>query len=219
MFISSRSCSTARPPRSAGRRISAGPRRRRRGRSTPSASRRSDGPRGRRRPGTRPGRRTSVQVFEGPKLGPERPSGEAAEDQDDGLLPAVIGQGDAPRLIVRLQGERRRLLAEARPLGGRPDLAGEQALQQRRSATVPPRPAGFPPLAVALGGAGGGIEQVREVILGEELLPVRRLLERLLPFLQRDPAVPIPSICEKRPRAWARPWSSASGATNRDPRR
>ena len=49
-----------------------------------------------------------AEVVEGPKLGPERPSREAAEDQDDGLLPPVVSQGDAPRLIVCLQGERRR---------------------------------------------------------------------------------------------------------------
>jgi len=75
----------------------------------------------------------AVQVFQDPKLGSEGASREAAEDQDDGLLPAVIGQGDTLRLIGCLQSERRRLLAQTRPLGPRPDLAGEQALQERRA--------------------------------------------------------------------------------------
>ena len=33
----------------------------------------------------------AVQVFEGPELGPEGPSGEAAEHQHDGLLTSIIG--------------------------------------------------------------------------------------------------------------------------------
>ncbi len=59
-----------------------------------------------------------AQVIEGPKLGPERPSRETAKDQDDGLLSAIIGEGDPSCLVVRLQRELRRVLTEARSLGG-----------------------------------------------------------------------------------------------------
>jgi hypothetical protein len=37
-----------------------------------------------------------VQRLEGPKLGPERSSGKAAEDEDDWLLAAEIGEPNGP---------------------------------------------------------------------------------------------------------------------------
>jgi hypothetical protein len=58
-----------------------------------------------------------AQIIEGPKLGPERPSREAAEDQDYGLLSSIISQRDPSPLIVRIQRERRRLHTETRALG------------------------------------------------------------------------------------------------------
>jgi hypothetical protein len=55
-----------------------------------------------------------AQIIEGPKLGPERPSREAAEDQDDGLFSTIISQRDPSCLVVRLQGECRPLLTQTR---------------------------------------------------------------------------------------------------------
>ena len=59
-----------------------------------------------------------AQIIKDPKLGPERPSREAAEDQDYGLLSSKIGQRDPSGLIVCLQRKRRRILTETRALGG-----------------------------------------------------------------------------------------------------
>src|SRR5262249_39590940 len=86
----------------------------------------------------------------------------------------------------------------ARSLGVRPDLASEQALEERQ-ARRSLRGGRLPAVRRRLRGRGRGIEQGRDVFLGEELLPVRSLLERLLPFRQRDPAVPIPVHLREAP--------------------
>ena len=51
-----------------------------------------------------------AQIIEGPKLGPERPSREAAEDQDEGLLSSIISQRDPSCLVVRKRNRRQKCL-------------------------------------------------------------------------------------------------------------
>lgn len=74
-----------------------------------------------------------AQVVEGPKLGPERPSGEAPKDENHWLLATVIGQGNPPRLVMRLQGEPRRRLTDGWAFEERADLTGEQTLEERQA--------------------------------------------------------------------------------------
>src|SRR5207302_1658958 len=73
---------------------------------------------------------TTLQFFEGPKLGPIGPSGEAAEDEDDRLLAAELAQRQGACPIVRRQREVGRHLAHVGAFPQRADLAVEEAAQQ-----------------------------------------------------------------------------------------
>jgi hypothetical protein len=55
-----------------------------------------------------------VKRFQGPKLGPEGPSGEAAEDEHYGLLAQVIGQVNTALAVDARQREVRSRLSNAR---------------------------------------------------------------------------------------------------------
>ena len=72
-----------------------------------------------------------------PRVAAERPAGETAEYQDDGLGPDQLRQGDLGLAVVGLQGEVGRGLVELRARAERTDLLAKQTANQsglRRSA-------------------------------------------------------------------------------------
>ena len=73
----------------------------------------------------------AVQLFDVPRMASERPAGETAEYQDDGLGPDQLRQRDLGLAVVGLQGEVGRRLVELRPGLKRADLLAEQAADER----------------------------------------------------------------------------------------
>ncbi len=73
-----------------------------------------------------------VEFLDVPGLAAERPAGEVAEDQDDGLGADQLREGDLDLAVVGLEGEVGRGFVELRPRLERTDLAAEEAANEHR---------------------------------------------------------------------------------------
>ena len=72
-----------------------------------------------------------VKLFDIARVAAERPAGETAEHQDDGLGADQLRQGDLGLAVVGLQGKVRGGLVELGPGLERTDLLAEQAADER----------------------------------------------------------------------------------------
>ena len=72
----------------------------------------------------------AIQLFDVARLAAERPARETAEDQDDGLGPDQLREGDLGLAVVGLQGEVGRGFVELGPGLKRADLLAEEAADQ-----------------------------------------------------------------------------------------